>query len=103
MVVGTLEHESNSYSIVTKYLELRDGALGPLSQFSAVLGPLVTIGRPVTVGGSEEGQGLRRTSSNSLAVLSVSLIDGGTPSGPRIPGGARGRESRKSRKRDIAD
>jgi hypothetical protein len=102
MVGSTPERESNPYSIVTKYSELSGGALGPLSQFSAVLSPLVTIGRPVTVGG-----GLRRDKvfgvllSDGLAVLSVSLTERGTPSGPRTSGGTRGRESRKGRERDT--
>ena len=86
----------------TKRLELSGGPLSPLSEFSAVLGPLVTIGGPVPVGG-----GLRRDKvfgvllSQGLAVLGISLADGGTPSGPCISGGARGRESRKGRESDT--
>jgi hypothetical protein len=39
--------------------------------------------------------------SNDLAVLGVSLTDGGTPSGPRISRGARGRESGEGGERDT--
>ena len=99
--MATNAHESNSYRIVTKHCNKLDGGiLGPLSESPAVLGPLVTIGGPVTVGGS-----LRRNEvellCNGLAVLGVSLADGGTPGGPRISGGARSGENRKGGEGDA--
>ena len=72
------------------------GLLGLLSEFPSVLSPLVTVLGPVTVGGSLRSDEICVVLlSNGLAVLGVSLTDGGAPSGPSISGGAGGRVRRE--------
>lgn len=101
MVTNTRGQNSKGYRIATEYSELSCGILGPLSEFFAVLGPLVTVGGPVTVCGSLRWDEVGILLSNDPPVLGVGLADRITPSGPRIIGGARGRESGKGGERYV--